>query len=210
MDLINHLPGFAAAYGILLISASSPGPAVAMLLGIAMTQGRGAALAATFGIATGSVAINVLTLVGVGLLLRDLAWAMEALRLIGAGYLLYLAYGAFRKAAHPPAIHGGTVPRQSAGRLFVAGALMQVTNPKAIAFWLAIASIGATRGGGAGVVAAFLAGGFLISFSCHAAWSLMLSASPFRRAYGHARRWIEGALGCFFTLAAVKLASSKG
>ena len=69
MDLAPFLPGFIAAYAILFVAASSPGPAVAMLMGIGLTQGRSAALTASLGIATGSVIINIATLTGVGLLL---------------------------------------------------------------------------------------------------------------------------------------------
>ncbi|MEM7296304.1 MAG: hypothetical protein AAF330_06740, partial [Pseudomonadota bacterium] len=61
------LPGILAAYAILLVAASSPGPAVALLLGIGASQGRSAAMLTTFGIATGSVLLNLLTLLGVGL-----------------------------------------------------------------------------------------------------------------------------------------------
>ncbi|MEI4196771.1 LysE family translocator [Roseovarius sp. E0-M6] len=207
-DFLPFLPGFLAAYAILVVAASSPGPAVAMLLGIAMGQGRAPALVAGMGIATGSVVLNLGTLAGVGLILTQAAWAMAVLRVIGGAYLLWLAWGAFRKAVHPPRIDAAPVAQRSMWRHFLKGFALQVTNPKAIVFWLAIASVGATAGGGPGVVALFVAGAFAISFGCHGAWALVLSSGPIRRAYGAARRWIEAALGAFFTLAAVKLATS--
>ncbi|WP_253913382.1 LysE family translocator [Pseudoruegeria sp. HB172150] len=210
MDLPSYLPGFLAAYGILMIAALSPGPAVAMLLGISMSQGRGAALITTFGIACGSVMINIATLIGVGLLLSQAAWAMQILRFIGAGYLLYLAWSSFKKAGSPPPLTPIATTRHGWGRLFAAGFLLQVTNPKAIVFWLAIASIGATSGGGAGIVLLFVLGAFLISFGCHGAWALLLSAQPVRAAYTRARRGIEAALGAFFCFAAWRLATAKG
>lgn len=208
-DLIAHLPGFAAAYAILLVAASSPGPAVAMLLGIGTSQGRSAALVATSGIALGSVIINLFTLAGVGLILANAAWAMQGLRLVGAAYLAWLAWGAFRKAASAPPVKVADVPPAPLHTHFLAGLLLQVTNPKAIVFWLAIASVGATKGGGAGVVAAFVLGAFLISLICHGAWALLLSASPIRAAYARARRGIEATLGVFFCFAAFKLATSR-
>ncbi len=209
-DFAAFAPGFIAAYAILLVAATSPGPAVAMLLGIATSQGRAPALVTSAGIATGSMIINVCTLVGVGLLLSQAAWAMNILRLIGATYLLWLAYGAFRKALHPPRIAAAEAPRSSTGRLFLAGFLLQITNPKAIVFWLAIAAVGATTGGGAAVIALFVAGAWAISFVCHGGWALLLSSGPIRRGYARARRWIETALGTFFGFAAYKLAASEG
>ena len=208
-DLLPWLPGFLAAYAILFVAASSPGPAVAMLLGIAMTQGRAAALVASAGIATGSILLNIATLLGVGLLLSQAAWAMQVLRLLGAAYLLWLAYGAFRKAAKPPRLEAAEVEPAAASTHFIAGFLLQVMNPKAIVFWLAIAAVGAAKGGGPLVVALFVLGAFVISFLCHGAWAVLLSSGPVRAAYQGARRWIDAALGAFFVFAAFKLATSR-
>ncbi|MFX0547517.1 LysE family translocator [Roseovarius sp. S1116L3] len=208
-ELGPYLPGFIAAYSILIFAAASPGPAVAMLLGVAQTEGRRDALIAATGIAAGSATINIATLLGVGLILREAAWAMGILRLIGAGYLLWLAYSAFRKAVRPPAVTAREVRRRSLPRRFLAGYLLQVTNPKALIFWLAIASVGAAQGGGAAVITLFVAGAFAISLAAHAAWALLLSAGPIRRAYAHGRRWIEAGLGAFFVLAAWKLAGAR-
>ncbi|MEL6167334.1 MAG: LysE family translocator [Pseudomonadota bacterium] len=208
-DFAAFLPGFLAAYAILFFAASSPGPAVAMLLGIATTQGRAPALVASAGIATGSILLNIGTLLGVGLLLSQAAWAMQILRLIGGAYLLWLAYGAFKKAANPPTIVAAEVAPAPAAMHFLAGFLMQVTNPKAIVFWLAIAAVGATEGGGFGIVALFVAGAFVVSFFCHGAWAIVLSSRPIRAAYQAGRRWIDGTLGIFFVYAAYKLVTSR-
>lgn len=207
--MIEYLPGFLAAYAILMVAASSPGPAVAMLLGISATSGRGAALIASAGIATGSVLLNIGTLAGVGYLLTQAAWTMLVLKLIGAAYLAWLSYGAFRKAVNPPKIEAMEIAPRSAANAFVAGFLLQVTNPKAIVFWLAIAAVGATQGGGAGVIALFIAGAFLISFGCHGAWALILSSSPARRVYASGRRWVEAGLGALFATFAIRLATER-
>lgn len=209
IDIASYLPGFIAAYVILLVGASSPGPSVALLIGIATEQGRTPAMVATTGIAAGSMTINILTMMGVGLLLSQAAWAMSILRVIGAAYLLYLAWGALRKALNPPLLRPVQAPQQPAWRYFLTGYLLQVTNPKAIAFWLTIASIGAVEGASMDIVALFIAGAFVISFTCHGAWAMAMSASPVRTAYAAGRRWIEAGLGCFFAFAAWKLATSE-
>lgn len=208
-DYLQFLPAVLAAYAILLVGASSPGPAVAMLLGISMTQGRGPALITCLGIAVGSMTINILTMVGIGLILSQAAWAMSLLRVIGAAYLVWLAWGAFAKALNPPEVSVAATEVQVAPALFGKGYLLQVTNPKAIAFWLAIAAIGAVEGAPVTVVAAFVAGAFAISFSAHAVWALVLSSRPVRAAYASGRRWIEAGLGGFFTFAAFKLATAE-
>ncbi|MFK7940261.1 MAG: LysE family translocator [Roseovarius sp.] len=208
-ELIPYLPGFIAAYAILVVGAASPGPSVAMLIGVATNEGRLPAMIATLGIATGSATINLMTMLGVGLLLSQAAWAMTALRVIGAAYLLWLAWGAFRRAVHPPAFAVQAAPLRTYMRAYLVGYLLQVTNPKAIAFWLAIASIGAVEGAPLPIIALFVLGACVISFTCHGAWALALSAAPIRAGYARMRRWIEAALGVFFCFAAYKLASSE-
>ena len=208
-ELAIYLPGFLTAYAILVVAASSPGPAVAMLLGIATSRGRGPAMVATAGISVASALLNIGTLLGIGLLLAEAAWAMTIVRFVGAAYLAWLAWGAFRKAARGATIRAAEVPAHSAGRYFLMGFLLQITNPKAIIFWLAIAAVGATQGGGSGVIAAFVIGAWCISFACHGAWAVLLSSRPFRAAYARARRWIEAALGGFFAVMAFRLATER-
>lgn len=207
--LVPYIPGFLAAYAILLVGAASPGPSVAMLIGVATNEGRLPAMTATLGIAVGSATINLLTMLGVGLLLSQAAWAMTMLRLVGAAYLLWLAWGAFQKSLHPPKFALRPTERRSLKRSFLVGYLLQVTNPKAIAFWLAIASIGAVEGAPLPIIALFVLGACAISFLCHGAWALALSAVSVRAAYLRMRRWIEAALGLFFCFAAYKLATSE-
>ncbi|WP_425100378.1 LysE family translocator [Tropicibacter sp. S64] len=207
--MLDHLPGFAAAYSILLVAVLSPGPAVAMLLGVALSRGRASAVIASVGVACGAATLAALTLAGVGALMQQAAWAVTILRLIGAAYLLWLAFGAFRKAAHPPRVIPAQMPPLSRARAFLTGYLMQITNPKAIVFWIAIASVGATHGAPAPVVAAFLFGAFLISLAGHGAYALALSAAPVRAVYTRARRGIEATLGLFFTFFAFRLATAR-
>ena len=100
-ELYTFLPGILAAYSILFVGASSPGPAVAMLIGVATSEGRTPALIASLGIACGSVTINILTMLGIGLVLSQAAWAASALRIVGSIYLLWLAYGPSKRRYVP-------------------------------------------------------------------------------------------------------------
>ncbi|MEN0041541.1 MAG: LysE family translocator [Pseudomonadota bacterium] len=209
-DLAPYLPGFFAAYAILIVAASSPGPAVAMLLGIGLGQGRWAAMIATAGIAVGSLTLNALTLLGVSVILREAAWVMGIMRVLGAAYLLWLAYCAFRKALSGAEVELKKTKPRSGPQLFAMGYLLQVTNPKAIVFWLAIASVGATQGAGIGVIALFVLGALFISFVCHAAWALLLSSAVVRAGYGRIRRPVEAVLGSLFAFFAFRLVTERG
>jgi len=207
-ELTPYLAGILAAYSILLLGSLSPGPSVAMLIGIATGQGRIPALAATLGIAFGSMSINILSMLGMGIVLSEAAWAMSVLRIIGAAYLLYLAYGAFKKVIVPANLQKVAPVVRTLPRHFISGYLLQVTNPKAMSFWLAISSIGAVDGASAAVTLLFIIGAFAISFVCHGVWAVALSVNAIRLGYVAKQRWIEAALGSFFTFAAYNLAVS--
>lgn len=209
LDITPYLTGMLAAYAILLVAASSPGPAVALLVGIATEQGRTPALVATLGISLGSTTINVMTMLGVGIVISQAAWAVSILRVLGVLYLLYLAYGAFNKAIKPPSLRSMVSTQPRISKQFLAGYLLQITNPKAITFWIAIASVGAVDGATYPIVIAYILGAFLISFSCHGAWALALSLNAVRGAYLASRRWIEASLGCLFTFFAYRLATGE-
>ncbi|MGR3485348.1 MAG: LysE family translocator [Paracoccaceae bacterium] len=207
-DLPPYLPGFLAAYAVLFVGASSPGPAVAMLAGIGLGPGRPAAMLATAGIATGGTLTAALTLSGVGLILSQAAWAVTVIKLVGAGYLAWLSLQAFRKAGRSPVTPVPAPARSHLGYLAM-GFAMQVTNPKSIFFWLAIAALAPTQGGGPAVLALFLCGAWALSFALHGAWALLLSSQPFRAVYARARRWMDAALGVFFAFAAIKIATTR-
>ena len=207
-EIMAHLPGIFAAYAILLLASLSPGPAVALLIGIATEQGRTPALIATLGIALGSMTINILTMLGVGIVLSQAAWAISIVRIVGALYLLYLAYGAFMKAIQSPDLKPVEVIHGKNSKHLLVGYLLQVTNPKAISFWIAIASIGAVDGTSLPTVAVFIIGAFIISFGCHGCWALALSLDKVRGGYFACRRWIEATLGCLFIFFAFRLATA--
>ncbi|MDP0928360.1 LysE family translocator [Paracoccus onubensis] len=208
--LIPYLPGFGAAYAIQAVSVASPGPGVALLLGIALSQGRANAVAAAFGIALGAACLALATTQGLGLLMERVAWLSTIIRIAGISYLLWLALKAFRRASQPPKVAVAAIGRPTGQiRSFVAGYLMQITNPKAIVFWLAIATVGATNNAPLPVLALFIAGAFVLSLAGHGAYAVLLSSSPFRLAYDRARRWIEAALGVFLTYVAFRLATER-
>ncbi|MBX2839623.1 MAG: LysE family transporter [Gammaproteobacteria bacterium] len=84
-----------------------------------------------------------------------------------------------------------------------------MTNPKAISFWLAIASIGAVENADLWIVMLFVVGAFIISFACHGIWAVALSFNSIRRAYALGRRWIEMTLGSLFVFFSYNLATGR-
>ena len=206
--ILEWLPNLAIAWGVQLTGVLSPGPGVALILSIATTRGRAASIRACIGIACGAFLLALATVIGLAAVWANAAFVMTAIKFAGAAYLAYLAYGAFRRAAAPPPPPTAK-PQVSAGTDVALGFVMQLSNPKAIAYWIAVVALSEIALAPLPIIALFLLCGFLISFLGHGAWGVALSSAPFRALYAGARRWVEGALGVFFAFAAYKLATSR-
>ncbi|MCA1796981.1 MAG: LysE family translocator [Geobacteraceae bacterium] len=113
----------------------APGPDNIYVLTQSAVQGRSAGVVVTLGLCTGLVLHTFLVALGVAALIATSAPLFMLLKLGGAGYLLYLAYQAFR--ADGAAM--GTSGRDDVayGYLYRRGVLMNISNPKVSVFFLA-------------------------------------------------------------------------
>lgn len=120
--------GFAAA--VLLIELT-PGPNMAWLAGLTLTDGRRAGLAATAGIALGLLANAALAAFGLAELIASHPGLALWLRRAGAAVMLLLAFETWRTAARGPSTAAGR-------RGFGAGFALNLLNPKAFVFFIAV------------------------------------------------------------------------
>ncbi len=207
--ILTFLPQLLLAWSIQAMAVLSPGPAVALILGVAASQGHPAAMAVVAGITGSALIWSTITALGLAALFAQFADLVLAVRIIGAVYMAWLAYRAFKTAVAPPDLNIEAQARRGFGRNALAGFFMQVSNPKAIFFWLAIAAVGGVGESPGQVIALFVAGALVITFTGHGAYALILSSTPVRRAYFSARRWVEGTLGVFFAYFAFRLATER-
>jgi threonine/homoserine/homoserine lactone efflux protein len=127
LDLI----GFALA--VLLIELT-PGPNMAWLAGLAAVEGRRAGFAAVAGVAIGLLLNGVLAALGLATLLQTVPQLLTGLRLAGAAMMLVLAIQTWR-ASTVPGRAGGTIKTRGP---FFTGALINLLNPKAYIFFVAV------------------------------------------------------------------------
>ena len=113
----------------------APGPDNIFVLTQSALYGRNAGLLITLGLCTGLVVHTTLIAFGVGVLFQDSSLAFTVLKTLGAAYLGYLAWQAFRAASAN--IEGAGQPRLTPGRLYRRGIFMNITNPKVTVFFLA-------------------------------------------------------------------------
>ncbi len=209
MLIAEYLPKLLLAWSIQLMGVFSPGPSVMLILSVATSSGRAPALMTAFGIACGSIILASATALGIAVLFSDVAIFMTAVRLLGAAYLFWLAFKAFEKARKNPPLAFSATPARSMRRTGLNGFLLQISNPKAIAFWLAIAGVGGIGNAPPLIIALFIFGAFFNSFVGHGGYALLLSSAPVRNLLVRFRSWVEGFLGCFFLFAGLKLLTSR-
>lgn len=131
-DLVALVPFFLAALALNL----TPGADMTYVIARSASQGRGAGVAASFGIAGGSLVHTALAAFGVSALLAHSEAAFLTVKAAGVAYLLYLAWKAL-KAGEARLANAAPPPPASLWRIFGEGVLTNVLNPKVALFILA-------------------------------------------------------------------------
>ena len=122
--------------GASLALAITPGPDMMLCASRAATQGRWVACLTLLGVCTGLMIHALLAGLGLSQLLIASPSALTAVRWIGAGYLLWIA---FRTLTAPPPTDAVAAPRARSGaQAFRVGLLTNLFNPKVILFVLAL------------------------------------------------------------------------
>ncbi len=122
---------FAAA----LLLGLAPGPDNIFVLTQAAVRGRLAGIIIMLGLCTGLIGHTLAVAFGVAVIFQTSALAFSTLKYIGAGYLLYLAWQAFKAPAIAP--QGAGKSTDSLKKLYLRGIIMNITNPKVSIFFLA-------------------------------------------------------------------------
>jgi amino acid exporter len=152
-----------------------------------------------------------LTTGGLSALLASYASALTVIKIAGGLYLLWLAHKAFRSAASAHDIEAATPSGSTRSPLgyFTRGLTIQMTNPKAALAWIAIVSLGLQENAPLWVGLSLVIGTSLLSVVIHCLYAVAFSTPVMVRLYSKARRWIQGALGAFFTFAGIRLLLSR-
>lgn len=125
-----------AFFAASLLLALAPGPDNIFVLTQSAMQGRGAGLAVMLGLCTGLVVHSSAVALGVAVIFRTSALAFTVLKIVGAGYLIYLALMAF-KAADQAIQVDNKYHTVVYSKLYGRGIIMNITNPKVSIFFLA-------------------------------------------------------------------------
>lgn len=187
---MDFLPGtatilqFAAAT---LVISITPGPDMTLFVGRALSQGRAAGFACMLGAMTGILVHTSMVALGLSALIVASPQAFLALKVFGAGYLVWLAAQAIR--------HGSAFTPERAGdggrslvRNWATGLGINLLNPKIILFFMTFLPQFVSASDPGAPATLFFLGLLFIALALPITSSMVLAADGFSRLLRRAPR----------------------
>jgi len=129
---VPSLSTYALFIATALALLAIPGPAVLYVVGRSIDQGRTAGLASVLGITTGTIVHITAATVGLSSLILASKVAFDAVRYVGAAYLILLGVRRLLTRGQEEAV--GARPPRTLRRLYSQGLVVNLLNPKTIVF----------------------------------------------------------------------------
>ena len=177
-----------------LLAVISPGPSFLITARTAVAKSHRDGVKVALGLGTGTVVWSSAALLGLNAVFHAVPVLFVAMKIAGAGFLLYIAWKIFRHAAEPLNMDGGEGP---AGSPFVKGFLTQISNPKVAVFFgsIILAMLPAQ-------LSPWMTVALIAIFSLNEVWwytvvALFFGSPPVRRFYLRAKVWIDRVTGLF-------------
>ena len=202
-DLLFPLPlillGWAAGGG-------SPGPATLAISGTSMAEGRRRGLQLASGVVLGSAIWGIAAALGFSAIMMSNIWLFEAVRYVGAAYLLYLAIKSLRSAWVGAAVKPAKPTRIGAlGK----GLTLHLTNPKAVLGWGAIYAVAVAPDAQPMSVALLFCALIATSAVVFLGYAVLFSSALIAKGYIRLKRVFDLTFGVLFGAASLKLLTTK-
>ena len=197
--------GLGTVAAAFFVAAASPGPATIAVATVSMSAGRASGLRFGMGLSVGLAFWGLIAATGLGAVLQASSYALSVLKVLGGGYLLWLAYGAARSAARNVETTAVVAERGSG---FTQGLLLNLSNPKAALAWMATLALGLGNDSGAWQVVSATSLCIALGVAIYGGYACLFSTPSAMGAYGRVRRWIDGAVAGLFALAGLGLTRS--
>ncbi|MCA8242424.1 LysE family translocator [Burkholderia sp. AU32262] len=194
---------------ITLLAVISPGPDFAMVTRNSLMLSRRAGVLTACGIGLGVIVHVSYTLLGVGLLIRQSLWLFNAVKLIGAIYLIYLGARMLMTKAGDAQADAAVAPLSDLAALRT-GFLTNALNPKTTVFIVSL-FMQAVRPD-TPLIVQIGYGAFIVG--AHAGWfslvAICFSATRVRDRLLSLRHWIDRTFGCLLVGFGIALAIARG
>ncbi|MFJ4253556.1 LysE family translocator [Microbacterium sp. NPDC090003] len=156
-----------------------PGPTVLFTIGRSIALGRVGGFLSSLGTAVGSIVLVLAVALGIGTAIAQSVILFTIVKVLGAGYLVFLGIQAIRHRRDAAAAASAPATKKPGRRLLFEGFIVGLTNPKSIAFFLAILPQFVDLHAGSVPLQLFVLGIIVVAIgvSCDAIWVLLASAA---------------------------------
>lgn len=190
----------------------TPGPDMSFFLAKTIQGGRRAGIAAMAGASVGNLVHSLAAAFGLSALIAASSTAFTAVKVVGALYLLWMAFDAVRNGSALN-IASGDGKALSLGKTFLQGLGVNLTNPKVILFYLTFLPqfVAASDPHAQGKL--LFLGFYFVAFALPLAMGLILIAERFietMRARPKIMRAIDFSFAGIFSIFAVQILLTKG
>jgi RhtB (resistance to homoserine/threonine) family protein len=195
----------------MLIALISPGPDFAMIVKQSISYGRRASVVSSLGIGLGISVHVIYTLLGIGLIISKSIVLFTVIKVLGAGYLIYLGYKSLR--SNGIQMKDDTIVMEdsmSDKRAFMVGFLCNALNPKATLFFLSIFTVVISIETPLYIQAIYGMFCMIATTLWFVFLSLILSQNRVRNFFNRFSKGFDKAVGVVLISLGIKVALSKG
>lgn len=195
-------------FGIFLPALMLPGPDFVAVVRSSIKGGTRAGLMTTLGVSFGLLTYAGLSLLGLSAVLTQFEWLAWSIRILGAGYLIYL--GVRLLFAKPVQIDISEPETSPASNPLIFGFLVTLTNPKAVVIFSSVFATAVTPDTPLWLLMLITALVFSSALLWYAIVSLFMSSRPVVERFAKTSHWIERAAGiCFIGIGGKLLSDAR-
>jgi threonine/homoserine/homoserine lactone efflux protein len=122
----------------LTIAAALPGPGMTAIVARALAVGFWGTMPMVLGLIMGDMVFLTCTALGLAALATTFSTVFTVVKLVGAAYLLWLAWQLWTTKPHADVVEASRRPDRSAWRVALGGLTLTLGNPKTIIFYMAL------------------------------------------------------------------------
>jgi threonine/homoserine/homoserine lactone efflux protein len=197
------------ASAVCLAGVMSPGPNFVAVTHRAVTASKTEAAALVIGIASVSALWATAALFGLGMLFALLPWLFWSVKLLGAAYLIWFGIQLLRRLGQPLPAKAALATRSGFMRAVRDGAVTNLSNPKAMAFYASVFSAAVPSGATLGTLLAIIAMVACIATLWYGGVALALASARAASFYRRRRSLLEGSCGFFLIAFGLRQAMSS-
>jgi threonine efflux protein len=177
-----------------LIATAMPGPNVLLVLRTAISRPRRDVGALIAGIAVSDATWALAAMIGISVVFAEVTWLYHLVRLVGAGYLVFLGVQTWR-GARDELVEADAKP----GNAFRVGLLANFTNPKTVVFFASVFASTLPMQPSLGLRAGVIAVMIINALWFHAVFALLCSHRPIQQVIKRGKTWIDRVTGALLT-----------